>query len=190
MKRIVDQKVIPAVSSMKEVEQFLDSPLEICILLDLHLSLVEGIIKQIHQKGKSALVHLDLVRGISTDEYGCEYVVQRLKADGIISTKSKVIETAKKNHCIAIQRMFLIDSKSLEKGIATINASKPDFVEILPGLACQVFPQIQLRLNCKLLGGGLLKTHEQIYDCLRNGASAVTISSLTLAEEFHLEQKL
>ena len=190
MKRILEQKVIPSLSTLQEAEAFLKSPLEICILMDFNLAELSDTIQAMHEKNKAALVHLDLVRGISCDEYGCEYVLRQLNADGILSTSGKIIETAKKNQRLSIQRMFLSDSKNLDKDIAAINATLPDFVEILPGLASGIFPQIQLRLNCRLLGGGLLKTHEQIYDCLRNGASAVTLSSLTLAEEFHRLQKL
>lgn len=185
MKRILDQRVIPAISSQAEAEQFLNGPLTVGILIDFHLSELKEIIDQIHQKKKMALVHLDLVKGISIDRYGCEYIIQRLNADGILSMSSEVIETAKQWNRISIQRMFLTDSKNLEKDIKAMNLSKPDFVELLPGLASEIFPQIKLRLHSPILGGGLIKTYEQIYDCLRNGASAVTLSSLALAEDFH-----
>lgn len=184
MKRITEQKVIPALSSMEEIERFIEGPLEVCILLSFPLAMLESTINLIHDNGKSVIIHLDLVRGIANDEAGCEYVIQRLKADGIISTQSCIIETAKRNHCIAIQRLFLSDSKTLEKDIAKINKADPDFIEVLPGLASEIFSFIQVRVHAKLLGGGLIKSDEQIYECLRDGACAVTISSLSLAEKF------
>lgn len=185
MKRITEQKVIPALSSVEEVKCFIDGPLGICILLNFSLAMLENTINMIHENGKSAIIHLDLVRGIANDEAGCEYVIQRLKADGIISTHSCIINTAKKNNCIAIQRILLSDSKSLEKDLCKVNQTEPDFIEVLPGLASEIFSFIQVRVNAKLLGGGLIKSDEQIYECLRDGASAVTISSLSLAEKFY-----
>lgn len=188
MKRIIDQKAVPSISKMEDVEKFILSPLETCILLDIHLSHLQDAIDHIHQAGKFAIVHLDRVRGISKDEDGCDYVIQRLGADGIISTEPTIIERAKKNECVTIQRLFLSDSRTLDKELNLLNITQPDFAEILPALACQIFPQIKLRIQSKILGGGLIKTQEQIYDCLINGASAVTISSLSLCEQFFRTQ--
>lgn len=185
------QPVLLAVSQIKDFERFLKSPLDTCILMDMHINLLPAMLRSAHGAGKKVFLHADLLRGISADEYGCEYICQQLKADGVISTRAKVLETARRNRTAAILRLFLIDSKSLEKGITLIRSLQPDYVELLPGLACDVIPDLKRRLDAgyqeaepavSFLCGGLIKTPEQITHCLQAGACAVTLSDRKLAE--------
>ncbi|MDD2972596.1 MAG: glycerol-3-phosphate responsive antiterminator [Lachnospiraceae bacterium] len=172
------QKVIPAISTMKEFEKFLEGKETYGILMNFHISLVCDVIKRAHEKQKKLLLHLDLIKGLSSDESGCEYACQYLQVDGIISTKGKVIETARRNHRIAILRLFLIDSKSLEKGLALCQAVHPDYMEVLPGIACSIIPYIKEHVECPIMCGGLIKTPQQVETCLEAGAFAVTATGL------------
>lgn len=176
------QKIIPAISTMKEFEKFLETKDTYGILMDFHIGLVEDAIKRAHEKKKKIILHLDLIKGLSSDESGCEYACQYLKADGVISTKGKVVETAKRNRKTAILRLFLIDSKSLEKGLALCEAVQPDYMEILPGLACSMIPYIKEKTKCPIMCGGLIRTRQQMLACIEAGAFAVTISGKTKLE--------
>ncbi|QNM06536.1 glycerol-3-phosphate responsive antiterminator [Qiania dongpingensis] len=177
-------QVVLAISTMKEFEGFLDSRFTWGVLMEFHIALLSGMVNAAHRQGKKILFHLDLLRGISTDEYGCEYACQKLGADGIISTRPKVLETAKKNKCLAILRLFLIDTRSLERGIGLCNALEPDYVEVLPGIACGILSYIRERTGVPLMCGGLIRKPEEIENCFRAGACAVTISNRKAAEEF------
>lgn len=183
----VNTPVILAISNGKEFEKFLNSTMQSCVLMNMHLSFVGDFLKQAHGKGKTVFLHIDLIKGISSDEAGCEYVCQALGADGIISTKGKVVETAKRLKKIAILRMFLIDSQSLKKGIKMIEELHPDYVEVLPGLASAIVPELISQTKASFLCGGLISSKEQIETCLSNGAVAVTISDLKTAEAFLAE---
>ena len=171
-----EQYIIQAVSTMKEFEKFMKSQDEYVILMDLHLAFIEEMIRTAHVHKKKVFLHLDLIKGLTSDECGCEYACQVLHADGIISTKAKVIESGKKNRKITILRLFLIDSKSLEKGISLCNTLQPDYVEVLPGIASSILPYIREHTNTKIMCGGLLKSKDQIQECIQAGACAVTIS--------------
>ena len=164
------REVIFAVSQMKEFERFLKSDLKYCVLMDIHLALLASMVKAAHEQEKKVFFHLDLLKG--------EYACQRLKADGIISSKVKAIETAKRNHRTAILRLFLMDSKSLERGLTLCNSCEPDYVEILPGIACGILPYLQTRTNARLMCGGLIRTPEELKGCFDAGACAVTISKM------------
>ncbi len=181
---IYNQEIIPSIANMKDFEWFLGSSFTCCVLMDFHIALLAPMIKRAHADGKKIFIHLDLLHGLSSDEYGCEYACQKLHVDGVISTKSKVIETAKKNKKLAILRLFLIDSKSLEKGIQLCNTLRPDYMEVLPAIAFSVFAEIRARTNTPIMGGGLLKTPEQVRTCLDSGVSAVTISDVRLIQDF------
>ena len=185
------QPILLAISQMKDFEKFLQSPLDTCILMDFHINLLPSMMQAAHAAGKTVYLHADLLRGVSADEFGCEYLCQRLRADGIISTKPKVLEAARRNRVATILRLFLIDTKSLDKGAALIKNLPPDHVELLPGLACDAIADLKQRLQPaastqpqSFLCGGLIKTHAQITRCLEAGACAVTLSDRTLAEEY------
>ena len=185
------QPILLAISQMKDFEKFLQSPLDTCILMDFHINLLPSMMQAAHAAGKTVYLHADLLRGVSADEFGCEYLCQRLRADGIISTKPKVLEAARRNRVATILRLFLIDTKSLDKGAALIKNLQPDHVELLPGLACDAIADLKQRLQPaastqpqSFLCGGLIKTRAQITRCLEAGACAVTLSDRTLAEEY------
>ena len=185
------QPILLAISQMKDFEKFLQSPLDTCILMDFHINLLPSMMQAAHAAGKTVYLHADLLRGVCADEFGCEYLCQRLRADGIISTKPKVLEAARRNRVATILRLFLIDTKSLDKGAALIKNLQPDHVELLPGLACDAIADLKQRLQPtastqpqSFLCGGLIKTHVQITRCLEAGACAVTLSDRTLAEEY------
>lgn len=193
------QPILLAISQVKDFERFLKSTLDTCILMDFHINLLPAMMQRAHAAGKKVYLHADLLRGVSADEFGCEYLCQRLRADGIISTKPKVLEAARRNHVTTILRLFLIDTKSLEKGIALIRSLRPDHVELLPGLACDVIPDLKQRLathgistdlshkeqpDLTFLCGGLIKAPTQITRCLEAGACAVTLSDQQLAEDY------
>lgn len=180
-----NQICVPVVPSMKRLEKFIETDLIVCILQDIHISLLEHMIKTLHDNNKLALVHIDMVHGISSDEHGAEFLCQRLRADGVISSKTRIIETTKKNKKIAIQRMFLIDSKSIERGIETLQKSQPDIVEVMPAIAYKIIPYIKSKINMPLIGGGLLKTKEDILQGLEAGCMAFTVSDLCLCESMH-----
>lgn len=183
-----EQVVIPSIFTMKDFDRFIKSPYEYCILLDFHVNMLSHAIQELHANGKKGIVHLDLVKGLTSDEYGTEFLCQKIGADGVISTKAKVIEYAKKNGKIAILRLFLIDSKSLEKGLQLINVLQPDYIEILPGIAYDIIPYIHQKTEIPMIGGGLIKSVEQIERCIDSGMCAVTIGSFKLCLEF-LESK-
>lgn len=172
--------VIPAVSDAGTFEKFLRSDYDVCFLMNMHVALISSLIKKGHAANKKLIVHLDMVSGLSDDEPGCEYLCQVLKADGVISTRGKVVLTAKKNHCTAVLRLFLIDSRSLKKGVDLANELKPDYLEILPAIATDIIPEIQKNTDTALIGGGLLSSSEQIEKALSAGLEAVSCSKVNL----------
>ncbi len=190
IKEIIEQQIcVPVIPSMKQLEKFIETDLLICLFQDIHISLLENMIRKIHECNKLALVHIDMIHGISVDEYGTEFLCQRLRADGIISTKTKIIETTKKNKKISVLRVFLIDSKSIERGIETILKSQPDLVEVMPAIAYRIIPYIESRISIPIIGGGLLKTIDDIREGLNAGCIAFTVSDLNLCNMIHDAQK-
>lgn len=169
--------VIPSISDAGQFEKFLRSSCKVCFVMNVHVTLVAALIKKGHAAGRQIIVHLDMINGLTSDEAGCQYLCQVLNADGVISTKGKVVETAVKNHKIAILRVFLIDSRSLKKGIELANEVHPDYLEILPAIAYEIIPLIKKETDVTLIGGGLLMSSQQVDEALAAGFEAVSSSS-------------
>lgn len=181
---MLKQPVIPVLRDMAAVKHFLKREETWCILMDFHINLLEDIIKQLHQHAKKALVHMDLMKGIQNDLYGVQFLTQYYHVDGIISTKPSAIEAAKKNHCISVLRVFLIDSRSIEKSGRLAEKLEPDYVEVLPAIIPFAVEKIRQYTQVDIIGGGLIQSVEDIKACLAQGMVGVSTSQLTLCDEW------
>jgi len=134
-------------------------------------------VQEMKSKQKKVLIHSELIKGLTSDEFGAIYLIQSLKVDGIISSKPKVIEVCKKRKVIGILRFFLKDSISLEQSIEVAQKVNPDLLEVLPALCIDIIPEIKARVSADIMMGGLIRTKDQIRACLAAGAVAVTTSN-------------
>lgn len=180
----MEQRVLPVIKDWKQFDRFIDSELTWGILLGFHINFLADLFQQAHAKGKKLIVHMDLTHGLANDPFGAQYLIQSLRCDGIISTKGKVIECAKKHHCLSILRLFLIDSDSVEKGCALANKVQSDYLELLPALCIHGVERVRQYSDLPLIGGGLLSSIQDIDACLAQGMCAVTTSNFALCEDY------
>lgn len=171
------QHVIPAISNHQELRSFLATHLTYGILMNFQLAQLPELVLEMKNHLKKVLIHSELIKGLSSDEYGAIYLIQTLKVDGIISSKPKVIEICKKRKVIGILRFFLKDSMSLEQSLEVAQKAGPDYLEVLPALSTDIIPEIKAHISCEILMGGLIRTKEHIKACLAAGAVAVTTSN-------------
>ena len=176
----MDQRILPASTTMKEFESFLESKYEIGIFTEIHIAQLKNINRLAREYGKKMIYHVDMVQGIKSDEYATEYICQEFHPYGLISTKSSVIQKAKQKGVFAIQRMFLIDTHALEKSYKLIAKNKPDYIEVLPGAMPWMIKEVKEKLNIPVLAGGLIRTKEDVHRALEAGATAITTSKREL----------
>ncbi len=172
--------ILPAVRKMKDFENILKSQHPLIIILETRVAQLSQIVNYAKKFEKKVFVHADLINGLKVDQYGMEFLVRQVKIEGIISTRANVISMAKKNNIIAIQRLFAIDSSAIEKNIELIKKTKPDYIEVLPGIIPSVISDISERTGIPVIAGGLIKTEEDIKNALQNGAVAITTSNESL----------
>lgn len=122
------------------------------------------------------LLHADLIDGLKNDEYAAEYLCQHVRPSGLISTRASVIQKTKQNKLIAIQRLFLIDTGALEKSYALLEKTKPDYIEVLPGVIPSMIREVMDRTGIPVIAGGLIRTEEDVRIALEAGATAITTS--------------
>lgn len=175
-----DQSILPALRDMRDLEMFLKSDLTIGVLLEVHVARLGAVFQLLEAHGKQVFVHLDLIQGLKADEFATEYICQSYKPYGIISTKGNVILKAKQKQVKTVQRLFLIDSSSLEKNYRLINRTQPDYIEVLPGLVPKYIRLVKEQTGIPVFAGGLISTLDEVDQAFAAGATVVTTSNQAL----------
>ncbi len=167
----------PVIAAVKNVESFdvaVKSPCEIVFLMCGNILNLKNFVEMAHENGKMIFIHIDLVEGFSRDAVALEYISREIKPDGIISTKNSQIKIAKELNLLTVQRIFIIDSLSIETAIKSSALLCPDAVEIMPGIMPSIIAKLSEESNVPLIAGGLIKTKEDIIGALNSGAAGVS----------------
>jgi len=174
------QKILPAAKSIKDFEMLMDSSYQYIILLDCHVAQLKALIQLANRHGKKVMLHVDLIQGLRNDEHAAEFLCQQIKPAGLISTRTQVVHVAKKKKLIGIQRIFLLDTHALETSYRLLETSRPDYIEVLPGIIPHMIREVHERTGIPVLAGGLIRTPEEAEQALSAGAVAVTTSNRSL----------
>lgn len=174
------QTILPAVRKWKDLESLLSAPYRYIVLLGGHIGQLKNAVDLASGAGKRILLHADLIDGLKSDDYAAEFLCQHIRPAGLISTRANVVAKTKQNGLLAIQRMFLLDSGALEKTYALAEKTKPDYIEVLPGLLPHLIREVKERTGTPVIAGGLIRTAEEAEAALRAGAAAVTTSQRDL----------
>lgn len=138
---------------------------------------IPEILERIKAAGKKAMVHIDLIAGLSAKEISVEFIARQTRADGIITTKPALVRRAKELGIFAVLRFFVIDSlalKNIENLEMQCGTSRPDFIEVLPGVMPKVLGRIAKVSRIPMIAGGLITEKEDVIAALSAGAIAVS----------------
>ena len=138
---------------------------------------IPEILERIKAAGKKAMVHIDLIAGLSAKETSVEFIARQTRADGIITTKPALVRRAKELGIFAVLRFFVIDSlalKNIENLEMQCGTSRPDFIEVLPGVMPKVLGRIAKVSRIPMIAGGLITEKEDVIAALSVGAIAVS----------------
>ncbi|EOD01555.1 glycerol-3-phosphate responsive antiterminator [Caldisalinibacter kiritimatiensis] len=173
---IYDNPIISAVNDVYALDKAIKSPCKIIFLLAGSIFNLKQIVKKARDNEMQIYVHIDLIDGFSKDMVALRYINENIKPDGIITTKSNLIKIAKDMNLFAIQRLFILDSLSLETGKKSIRATKPDAVEILPGIMPKIIKEIHRETRIPIIAGGLIKDKEDVINSIKSGAIGISTS--------------
>ncbi len=174
--KAISQSIVPAARNIKDFEYLIKSKTDIIILLDCHITQVQSLLQLARTSKKNVILHADLIQGLKHDEYGAQFLCQVGRPYGLISTHSSVVAVAKKRGLLAVQRVFLLDSHSLENTYRMLKTVQPDYIEVLPGIIPTVISQVCQTTKLPVLAGGFIRTMEDVEQILKSGASAITTS--------------
>ena len=172
-----DHPVIASIKNDIDLKYALNSKVAALFILCGDIFNLPQIMKECKEYNKLVFLHIDLIKGIGRDREGVIYLAKKELCNGIVSTKSNLIEVAKKEGLIAIQRLFLLDSVALKTGEQLLKHHQPDAIEILPGIAAPYFIEhIYKRLLCPVIAGGLISNKKEIEELFQKGVLAVSTS--------------
>lgn len=165
---------MPVVSAVRDrlFERALNSPASVIFLLGGDVNTIADKIRATKEKGKYIFVHIDLTDGIGKDRSGIKFL-HDIGVDGIISTRSNLIKCAKEVGMVTIQRFFIYDSYGVDGIEDMIYNTKPDFIEIMPGIIDKITRRFSQGIT-PLICGGLIETKQEITNALNSGALAVS----------------
>lgn len=174
---MADSPVVAAVKNFEGIEKCLKSDVKIVFILFGDMCNIGEIVARMKQAEKIALVHIDLIEGLSAHEIAVDYIRKNTEADGIISTRMNMINRAKELSMYTVYRIFVLDSRayqSIEKQKKQIWA---DFIEVLPGVMPKIIRKINKLSSQAVIAGGLISDREDVIDALNAGAISVSTTN-------------
>ncbi|SDL09660.1 glycerol-3-phosphate responsive antiterminator [Halarsenatibacter silvermanii] len=174
-----DHPVIAGVRGEQALKRALNSDVIIIFLLEADLINIPEMVRRIKENDQLVFIHLDLVKGLANDRQAVDYLAEKELCDGLVSTRGNVIRAAREKDLMAVQRLFLLDSAAIKSGRDMLNSNRPDAVEILPGIAAPYFIE-SVKKSCPVIGGGLIRTKDEVQELVDEGLFAVSTSKQKL----------
>ena len=173
--------VIAAVKDDEGLKICLTSEVDAVFILYGDICTIADIVAKVKDAGKIAMVHMDLITGLSSRDISTDFIRTYTRADGIITTKVNLIAHAKEIGLATVLRYFVLDSMALvniERQSRVNRDSQPDMIEILPGV---IVPKM-IRKICSMsrvpvICGGLIQEKEDVMNALSSGAAAISTTS-------------
>lgn len=166
--------IICAIKDENGLQQCKDNDSEIVFILYGDICNIADIVKTVKSYGKLAMVHLDLIAGLSPKEVAVDFIRKYTQADGIITTKPALIKRAKELSLYTVLRFFVIDSMAFSNIERQLSAARPDLIEILPALMPKVLSRICKMTNIPVIAGGLVSEKEDIMELLDAGVACIS----------------
>ncbi|MGM0501067.1 MAG: glycerol-3-phosphate responsive antiterminator [Bacillota bacterium] len=174
----------PIIAAIKDLDDLKEVPrdkVDVIFILRSKISNLAKIVEQAMELDVLVFLHIDMVKGIGKDKEAIRYLSREIGIDGIVTTKSYLIKAAKKKDLITIQRLFLLDSESLRTGVNIVESTKPDLIEVLPGLVIpEMIEKIKENIDIPIIAGGLVRNKGQVEKILDSDVAAISTSQKEL----------
>lgn len=169
-----DSPIIAAIKDDEGLKKCLKSDSRVIFILYGDVCSISDIVETIKASGKIAMVHLDLIAGLSSKEIAVDFIKKYTQADGIITTKPALIKRARELGLHTILRLFLIDSMAYENIDRQVKSSRPDFIEVLPALMPKIVAKVCKISSTPVIAGGLVSDKEDVMALLQAGVISIS----------------
>ena len=164
---IEDSPIIAAIKDDEGLKKCLTSESRVIFILYGDICNIPDIVETVKSSGKIAMVHIDLIAGLSSKEIAVDFIQKYTKADGIITTKPALIKRAKELGLYTILRLFVIDSMAYSNIEHQLRTAKPDLIEVLPALMPKVLAKVCKLSTVPVIAGGLVSDKEDVMALLQ-----------------------
>ena len=171
---IENTPIIPAIKDAESLEQCLKSDACVIFILFGDICNIAEIVERIKAEGKLAMVHMDLIAGLGSKEVSVDYIKERTKADGIITTKPMLAKHARELGLATVLRFFIIDSMAVDNTRKMLESFRPDMIEIMPGVMPKIIKSLRGSTSIPLIAGGLISEKKEVMELFEAGADAIS----------------
>ena len=169
-----DSPIIAAIKDDDGLSKCKESDSHVVFILYGDICNISDMVEEVKASGKIAMVHIDLINGLSSKEIAVDFIKKYTKADGIISTKPALIKRAHELSLYTILRLFVIDSMAYENITRQLKTCRPDLIEILPALMPKVVSRICKLADTPVIAGGLVSDKDDIMELLDAGVTSIS----------------
>lgn len=174
----------PVIASLQNPEilsAVIESNVRIVMISSGDIFNIVEISKKLRKHNKMVWAHVDMISGLARDKVAIRYLKEKANVDGIVTTNSQLIASGHKEGLVTAQRIFAHDTPSIISAINALRQSKPDIIEIMPGIAVtKVYGEIRRYFQQPIIAAGLIKTTQDIKQILKAGAIGVDTSCPSL----------
>ena len=172
-----DSPIIAAIKDDHGLKKCVESDSHVIFILYGDVITIPNIVAVVKSAGKIAMVHVDLITGLSSKEVAVDFLKNYTQADGIITTKPNLIKHAKELGFHTILRLFLIDSMAYENIDRQVKTAKPDVIEVLPALMPKIVSKVCKLSLTPIIAGGLISDKEDVMTLLQAGVVSISTTN-------------
>lgn len=172
-----DFPVIPAIKTEAALQRCVESDNPLVFILHANLSTVGPMTDFLKDHGKTVFIHMDLLEGLAQKEVAVDFLARTTRADGIISTRPNLLRHASALGLLTVQRVFLLDSISLQNVLKSASQETADLIEVLPGVMPKILKKLTATMRTPLVAGGLISDKEDAIAALSAGAAAISTTN-------------
>lgn len=174
LQALEESPIIAAIKDETGLQKCLSCESRIIFVLYGDICTIPDIVARIKNAGKLAMVHIDLIQGLSGKEIAVDFIRKYTLADGIITTKPALIKRACELKLFTVLRFFVIDSMAFDSISKQLHSVRPDVIEILPALMPKVVSRICALSKISVITGGLVADKDDVISLLDAGAKCVS----------------
>lgn len=174
--------IIAAIKKEEDLEDLAEVDLPFVFVLNSDIVRLESIVNKLKKQGKFPFVHTDMLTGMASNPVVAEYFHKNFgNTCGILTTKNSIVEAAVRRDLRVIQRVFLIDSISIEANIRSLKRTEPDAIEVMPGVIPKGIRTLKKEMpHLPVIGGGLIETKQEVMDVIKAGGVGISTTKKEL----------
>ncbi|WP_144139966.1 glycerol-3-phosphate responsive antiterminator [Paraburkholderia sp. BCC1884] len=177
--RLTRHPVIATLFGVEQVDTFLESAAEICIVANVDLRRLHPVVAALTKAGKYVIVNIDSCDGLSQDKGGVEYLAD-IGVTSLVSTRVATIQRGNRAGLVTMQKVFVTDRSTWPRSVKALEQSDPNLVQLMPAPMLSHLSEQDRKALPPIVTSGFVCNKGDVRDALKNGAVAVSTSDSEL----------